>query len=211
MRPKIIVITGIDGAGKTTHAKLLVAYLNERKISSKYVHLTAPNLRITQLLESKFGRKILNKENELFEDNLKGQSRLLKSFGLFFLFRGIYQTWTKIIKNRNSSVIVFDRYAYDDFVRVLWKYKYSIKKLVSLVKFVPKPDILFNLILSPEEAWEREIEGYTSLEQHRRKKNCHNGFISGVREDNKVVDFDVDIADVEKIQKEIRNIFCNEL
>jgi len=208
MKPRLFVFTGIDGAGKTTHAKLLAEYLNEKGISTKYVHLLDPNFRIGRWIGDKFNRKILNKENEflLNKKNKRKLSNLLKGFGLLFLFRGIYQSWIKIIMNRNYSVIVFDRYAYDDFVRVAWKYGYSIDRLSSLIRLVPQPDITFHLILPPREAWRREKEGYTDLEQHTQKGKIEAVFSNKIKKYCNMVDIDVSTRDVEEVQEEIRKI-----
>ena len=43
LRAKFICVTGIDGAGKTTHAKMLVEALKEQGIRARYVYLRAPH------------------------------------------------------------------------------------------------------------------------------------------------------------------------
>lgn len=205
MKPKIIVFTGIDGAGKTTHAKLLNKFLKEKRISSKYVHLLTPNFRIGQWIENRLSKKILDNENKLLLKATHKNSIMLLIFGLFFLLRGIYESWIKTVKNKHYSVIVFDRYAYDDFVRVAWKYKWSLKVLVKLTRLVPKPDIIFYLTLSAEEAWKRENEGYTTLIQHKDKKNHYDKFFSelgGV----KMIQIDVNEKSIIETQEEVRKL-----
>ena len=205
-----IAFTGIDGAGKTTHAKLLDKFLKEEGIPSKYVHLLAPNFGIERWIESKLSNKMLYKENNmLLGATPKKLTKLLTIFGLLFLLRGIYQTWIKIVKNKHYSVIIFDRYAYDDFVRTAWKYKYPLKVLVKLIMLIPKPDVIFYLTLPAEEAWKREKEGYTTLKQHMDKKNYYDKFFSELRKTRKVIQIDVKEKSVEETQREIRRFVTN--
>jgi dTMP kinase len=216
-RPRIIVFTGIDGSGKTTHAKLLTKYLNERGVTSRYVHLLEPNFKIAEWMSERIGRKVLSKENELFSKKGSGvrqkfTRRLMKALGLLFLLRGMYQSWMKLIRNRDFSVMVFDRYAYDDFIRTLWKYGDSFEGLaLSLMIFIPRPDLVFNLTLPPEEAWRREKESNTNLEQHKQKKNYHDYFVNKIRQKTKVIEIDTNTESIEKAQEEIRSIALKEL
>jgi dTMP kinase len=213
----IIVFTGVDGSGKTTHAKLLVKYLNEIGVPSRYVHLLEPNFEIVEWIGEKIGKKLLNKENELlFSKNSRSSQKLtkklMKTLGLMFLFRGIYQSWVKLIRNRNFSIIVFDRYAYDDFIRATWKYGGSFEKLaLPLMRFIPKPSLVFNLTLPPEEAWKREKEGYTNLEQHRQKKSLHDKFINKIKSKARVIEIDTGTKSIDEVEKEIRRIALREL
>ncbi len=177
MMPKIIVITGIDGSGKSTQAHLLKKYLEEIGAKVEITHQFAPETLFGRILLSRIGTNLMQLEKNT--SKLSNPSNTLLRLITFFakieiLLMGIFHTWVKILKNRKNEFIIFDRYFYDNIIKVRWMYGLSNKIRELLEKIVPKPYILFYLDVPAEIAWEREKNGSTTLEQHIKKKNIYD-------------------------------------
>lgn len=100
---------------------------------------------------------------------------------------GLYHTWVKILKNRKMSLLIFDRYFYDDVNKAKWMYNLSnrIEKLAII--FVPKPAFVFYLDVPAEIARDREIDGDTTLEQHIKKKEIYDEWFDNIYKNHKNV------------------------
>ncbi len=166
---KIIVFTGIDGAGKTTQARLLRDTLQEQGLSVQYEHLTGPNLAITRKIKNRVGEKFLDREDKRQLETSDNGSGGFSPIGLFFIYRGIWQSWYNVLSNRDCDVLILDRYLYDDLVRVHWKYDYNPRWLSKLTPLVQSPDLVIYLDCDPEVAWNREINTRTTKQQHKNK------------------------------------------
>jgi thymidylate kinase len=142
-----IVFTGIDGSGKTLHAKLLSQELQKRGLSSVY-------FRPRDLsLVPNFIKKLLEKHPNLSPRNItmaKEYSKfngrdILKAILLtvpFLLYSLIvYYLW--IYRLRRKYIVVCDRYFFDWFYN-LWGNNSSI-----LVRLLPQPNAVFLLDISP--------------------------------------------------------------
>lgn len=192
MLPKIIVFTGIDGSGKTTQAQLLVEHLQKNDIVVSFVQQFAPN-KITKAILKKTAPTLKklerNASNKPYfnQKNSTHQPFLKSLLGMCALTRiictGFVRTWSKVLLNIFSSVIVFDRYFYDDLVKAKWMYGISDRLDEILVHFVPKPFLVFYLNIQPENAWEREMDGDTTLVQHRMKKEIYDEWFERMKKE----------------------------
>ncbi|ELY61123.1 dTMP kinase [Natronolimnohabitans innermongolicus] len=205
----IVVFTGVDGSGKTTQAERLRDALRERGIDARYEHLTGPNLSVTRKLKDRVGEAFLDREDEVQlsdggrESSKSGGSKTFQPMGLFFLYRGTWQSWYNVVANRDADVIILDRYLYDDLVRVNWKYRYNADWLAKLRRLVPDPDLVFWLDTRPDVAWERESDGRTTLEQHERKKACVDAICRRVLSNSTTVPIDTSEQSIEDVHSEV--------
>jgi thymidylate kinase len=221
MFPKIIVITGVDGSGKTTQAQLLVNYFGQKGISVGFAQQFDSETVFGKLILKKAGHSLIKLERSVSDesyfnsDNLKGGSSpktLLKILAkIRIILTGLYHTWVKIFKNRKMAILIFDRYFYDDLNKAKWMYNISkrIEKLA--IKFVPKPAFVFYLDVPVEIAWNREIDSSTTLEQHIKKNEIYDEWFSNMCENHK--NFYKICTDKEVWQNhvEIINILKNEI
>ena len=195
MFPKIIVITGVDGSGKTTQAQLLVNYFRQKDISVGFAQQFDSETVFGKLILKKIGHDLIKLERRVSDephfnsDNLKHGSplkTLLKNLAeIRIILVGLYHTWVKILKNRKKAILIFDRYFYDDLNKAKWMYNIS-KRIENLaIKFVPKPAFVFYLDVPVEIAWNREIDSNTILEQHIKKKDIYNEWFDNMCKNHK--------------------------
>ena len=129
MRPTknkyIIVFEGVDGAGKSTQARLLYFALKKKGLSADLYHFPSNGPIGT------FVRNLL--ENNKF-DSLNEKSKSLLTTADF------YDQY--INKSNESDIIIFDRYIHSNFVSNNTLDKEWIR---TLHKFAPEPDFVFFL------------------------------------------------------------------
>ncbi len=199
----IVVFTGIDGSGKTTQAELLRDALLEEGIDARYEHLTGPNLKSLQILKSHVAESFLNKEEKVQLNPNDNKSESMKPIGLFFLYRGIWQSWFNVVSNRNANVVILDRYLYDDLVRVHWKYAYAENRLSKLTSLVPEPDIIFHLDVKPEIGQNRESGRVKPLEIYEQKRNCVNKINKNSLPDDSTIMIDTSEKSIEQVRDRV--------
>jgi thymidylate kinase len=134
MKRKIIVLTGLDGSGKSTQAELLCGRLNARGIRTETVwmrgesYLTRPVLRLGKALlraprETKrgegieageaYGRYVGTKQTMFRSGLLRAAWRWLAIVDLWISLRVALSRL-----HRETSTIVMDRYIYDTFIDI---------------------------------------------------------------------------------------------
>lgn len=208
---KLVVFTGIDGAGKTTQAKLLRDSLCDEGINAKYEQLMGPNFRMTKVIKDRFGEQFLDYEDEAQLSNSDSSSSAFKPMGLFFLYRGLWQSWINILINRDADIIVLDRYLFDDLVRVHWKYSYSLSWISKVAHLAPTPEFVVYLDAKPEIAWKREDDGRTSIDQHRQKRSCVRRVSDRVLDKECVLKLDTSNLSVDQSHAQIQSAVNNHI
>lgn len=206
----IVVFTGIDGSGKTTQAELLRDALLEEGIDAQYEHLTGPNLKSLQILKSHVAESFLDKEEKVQLNSNDNKSESMKPIGLFFLYRGIWQSWYNVVSNWNADVVILDRYLYDDLVRVHWKYAYAENRLSKLTSLVPEPDIIFRLDVKPEIGQNRESGRVKPLEIYEQKRNCVNKINENSLPDDSTIMIDTSEKSIEQVRDRVFSEFMSE-
>lgn len=212
--PQIIVLTGIDGSGKTTQSQLLKEYLDSN-IRVAFVQQFSSETKIGAHLISKYANKLIACERCVAEDQFHekpaARSRIrkkhfLKVFAEFrIIITGLFHTWVKILRNYNSDIIIFDRYYFDDTNKAIWLYNMPLSVERITYKLVPPPDMLIYLNASPEIAWQREQDCNTTLEQHILKKDVYDNWFKRHNHKNY---YEIRIENgIKEIQHEIVEIF----
>jgi dTMP kinase len=166
---KIVCITGVDGAGKTTLAHELVSSLRTEGKNSIYLYG-----RIYPLISRLFmalGRAVWlhdqdqwrNYEGYSIKKNKTMRNRLLKWMYTTAILVDFYpQIWLKLILNySNGCIIVLDRYIYDTVISDLSAHlNYSIwdtEKAIRLgLRILPTPDVTFLVDLPAKIAYGRK-------------------------------------------------------
>jgi thymidylate kinase len=190
--PKIIVITGIDGSGKTTISSLLEKELQKRTINVRIVQQFAPILIPRKILE-RFGSTFISMERQVADNKNFSRSqntlktRLLRTLAILrILSFGYFHTLANITLNIRADSIISDRYFFDNVLKVNWLYNKSYYDSWFLA-LVPMPDLIVYLDVPPEVGWKRETDGNTTLSQHVSKKQVYDEFYQAFRKNNRPI------------------------
>lgn len=185
---KFILITGLDGSGKTTLARKLVVYLDKYLGNYHYVH--ANEVPVLMRIVKKSIKFIFLRENDAFEDysdyTRKKQEISRKYLLLGKLYRillaidYIPQVFFKIyLPLLIGRKLVVDRYIYDVVANLGLNMNYSpydyIKDINSFFKIFPKPDICFLLDIDEYVAFSRK-DDVPSVEYLKERKTIYDLF-----------------------------------
>ncbi|OYT53221.1 MAG: dTMP kinase [Desulfurococcales archaeon ex4484_217_2] len=137
----LIAIEGIDGSGKTTIAKKIVEWLNERNIKALYT--SEPTRSPIGLL---IKDKIISAE--------KRQDARIEA--LLFAADRLWHVINEILPSLSKNIIVVtDRY-YFSSIAYQGALGAPISWIKELNKFAPKPDLSIYIDITPEEAIRRK-------------------------------------------------------
>lgn len=145
----IIVFEGIDGAGKSTQARLLYFALKKKGLSVDLYHFPSDGLI------GAFVRSLL-KENKF--DTLNEKSKALLTTADF------YDQYH--IKNNEADIIIFDRYIHSSFVS---NDNLDMEWIKALHKYAPDPDIVFFLNCDLESIYKRKDADFGAKNIDRQK------------------------------------------
>ncbi|MEM1661128.1 MAG: hypothetical protein QXR17_08355 [Candidatus Bathyarchaeia archaeon] len=135
LRPHIFFFSGIDGSGKSTHARLLYVYARRNNLKVLYVWLRwSPLLtyillfyslilkRTLKITFTREGRRTIFKIHIFWVDPV-----LKRLFPRFLLFDSLIKYFFKVIIAyiRYLDLIIFDRYFLDVIVDLLWETRNS--------------------------------------------------------------------------------------
>jgi len=176
---KIVVFLGMDGSGKSTLSKYLYEELKKRgyNVTHKWW------LECENSILRKVFRKLWKREDS--KDGYSSNSKLNKSnFLIFKIFRilwpkvvlldylrfGIFKaSFPKMLKA--YDIMIFDRYFYDVIFSIAKEFDFAAYKQAIWFriyrKFLPEPDIIFFIDVSPEVAYMRKKEEICSIENAR--------------------------------------------
>ncbi|TKJ17341.1 hypothetical protein CEE44_02290 [Candidatus Woesearchaeota archaeon B3_Woes] len=172
--PKLIVLIGLDGSGKSTHAKNIIKFLNKNNFKTKYLHLPS----VVPL-------NIIVKERESHKSNNKNNSKksLLISFlrQIAFVIGIYYIIFFKIIPNiLLGRIIVSDRWFYDELVHLKYINMCTFPRLYKFL--IPHPSLLISLSINPKTAMKRKPD---EEEKYYIKKNdLYNSLLKNLKYEN---------------------------
>ena len=146
----LICFTGVDGSGKTTHAKFLKKYLEEQGYSCRYVWgASRPFFSYFFFVLTRVLGYWTNTKKNAYTDPLEYAPRLfVKNLGkVWHLFIFIDYQLKALVKIRLpllvGKVVICDRYFYD-FLMEIRLSNVSSKKFTSVIsKGMPKPLVTF--------------------------------------------------------------------
>ena len=151
----IVGLCGIDGAGKTTVARLVVRQLQERGVRARYRHeLDFPGVRmLMRLFQLVLGRR----RTEAARDRVltgKECNRPVVSFFYHLLIWAdslVSYLWFRV----SPGVVVHDRWPYDFLVQFKMR-GYSNSLITTLFRRFPRPHTLILLTVPHEVAYQRK-------------------------------------------------------
>lgn len=166
---RIICITGIDGAGKSTLARNLVAYFNANGVRAKYFYgRTYP---VISRLFMWIGRTVILRKHDSWNEyqeyhaSKKQKMRnplLLWGYTLAILFDYFIQIWLKLLPLYFSDqILVLDRYIYDTVISDLtvhlnYSKNQTARSIDRGLSLLPIPILTVLIDLQPEVAFSRK-------------------------------------------------------
>ena len=166
MKSSFICFIGVDGSGKTTHAKFLKEYLEKQGYQCKYVW-GAYRLFFSYVffITTKLLGYWKNTKNDVYTDPLEYAPKLNKKnlasiYHLFiFLDYQIIVTIKIRIPIAMGKIVICDRYIYDILMELQLSNNLSEKFFYFLIRSMPQPDITFLMNVKEDIAMHRR--GFT--------------------------------------------------
>lgn len=177
----VISFSGVDGCGKSTHARRTKRYLREKGMCA--VLLEAYQFSLFLSLGRVFGLIGFKKGDSLRPgDPAKKESvakTLLRRLSLvldIFLFKAVILFFRLLGKD----IIVCDRYLYDTLAHVVYTGRISRRQIDFFMKVIPLPGIAFLLTADSKIAMSRE-GAHSDIGYFRDKESIYNGLSGQVR------------------------------
>lgn len=196
----IVGLSGTDGSGKTTVAKLTVEKLQASGLKAMYHHefdylILKPLLRLLAKLGG-------DKRTEAIKERvlLKTETGQPLYSDVYYILIWLDNLASYLYFKLKKGIIIHDRWLYDFFT--FFDHKYYKNRLVKkLFALFPRPNILILLVVSPETAYlrkrgdashvEHDVQYYQNMQlkalENSRRWNC-DGIIDSNKPINEVVD-----------------------
>ena len=190
MEKTIIYVSGIDGCGKTTQAKILVEELRALGYDATYSWLRwepsiADCIKFMRRFKSTNHASALENNNRLVTENLQEtewlsfkrrllSNRLFRRLWFFYACTDYYLSYRKRFKTISSDILVMDRYFYDFMIDQAVNLGLAADKYHELgtgffLSRFRKPDISIIIDLPPDEGYKRKNDGTSVVYLETRK------------------------------------------
>jgi thymidylate kinase len=181
-RPFLVSFSGIDGAGKTTQIEQLTLYLQREGFRVTRLSFW-DNIAVWSNMRAGVGSKTvgLGHSNETAEHSFSPHNnKHIRKWYLTGARAGFYlldaaRLHLQLARQaiRNSDVVIFDRYIYDQIANIDSQSLAARLYRKSLLKLAPVPDLPFVLDASPDAAFARKPE-YPLEFVHRNRRQFLN-------------------------------------
>ncbi len=174
-RSFLICFTGIDGSGKTTHAKSLKDFLNRKGYSCTYVWAASrPILSLTFFAFTRIlGYWKETKKGEYTDPLEFAPERLRTKLSVLwrlFIYVDFQIKVTILVRTRLllGRIVVCDRYVYDMIMELCLSQLYTTRFADLLWKSVPRPEVTFLMDVAGKIASSRRPIPTASLSAKRQ-------------------------------------------
>lgn len=210
MFPKIIVVTGVDGSGKTTQAKLLSEHFKSKGYKCVKTDQFSSG-RLLSILIKILGDRLEDIERgtsnkaEICGDNNQDSKakKLLRTLAITrIILTGLSHTWIRVVQNLSIDYIIFDRYYYDVIIKLIWMYELPRDKLDILTKIIPQPDLVLFLEVDSDTALQRETDDDLTRRQMTLKNKKYTEYFSDKVGDRKFVEINAN-KDIKEVRQNL--------
>jgi thymidylate kinase len=165
LKSVLITFSGIDGAGKSTQIQKLREYLTSQEIPFHQLAFW-DDVAVFRDARSGFSRHVLQSDGRVGSPDRPAARRdkNLQNWPLFLGRAGLHLVDVIHLllvvgrERRRNSVLIFDRYIYDQLAALPMDRGWARWFARLLLRVAPKPDISYLLDASPEVARERKPE-----------------------------------------------------
>ncbi|NTW27257.1 MAG: hypothetical protein HGA36_02965 [Candidatus Moranbacteria bacterium] len=207
---QIISISGLDGSGKSTQAKMLQEFLEAQGKKVQYFHAIEfslaqkiKSLRDQHCLICRF-TKARDKTEPATEKSVTKanwlQIQLRKILLLIDVFR--FKAFKKKLAREKCDFLITDRFFYDSIVNISYLSKRNTPSRAE--KFLPASDFAFYIKLQPESIMTRERVPDQGLDYLKAKKKLYDMY--AILWDFNIIDGS---KDKQTLHEEIRSIITN--
>ncbi|MBB25449.1 MAG: hypothetical protein CME02_08005 [Geminicoccus sp.] len=181
---RVIAITGIDGSGKTSTAKSLRRSLADAGFSTRYQHqFDSIFARVLNAMRpartTKPTKTPATKDGDPASRHPRKASPLQRFTAYaFLLVQAIAANRARLSR---QDFLVFDRYVYDDFVRLRQRYAISERYFSIIEKLVPRPLLLVTLEGDERVTYDRQVDIDTPFERYSEKLRIHTATMDKLR------------------------------
>ena len=177
MKPLLISFSGIDGAGKSTQVEKLRRYLTSAGISVRELTFW-DNIAVLSDMRAGFSRRVLSRDapTDTAEQPALRHDKNVQNWALLVARSALYLLDALSLRRavaraqRSASVLLFDRYIYDQLAVLPMTSRLARAYARLLLKIAPRPDLSYLLDAVPEVALARKPE-YPLAFMHRYRSS----------------------------------------
>jgi dTMP kinase len=157
----LIVLTGIDGSGKTTAARAIVAAARRAGRDALLLRNYAGRRRMS-LLSAKFGMQLHPRMADAVETVIRTANVLVSHARAY----------------RHPGLVIMDRHLHCQLALRQARGLPRGRFLPFLLRTIPKPDVVLHLVIDPEEAHQRVLARGTDTETLDQLNSLKTGYRS---------------------------------
>lgn len=175
----------MDGTGKTTSAKVVKRYLENKGLRCKYIWFPYKPHLIFSYMAVGVAWLLLGRKRPIDKYIPKNRA-LLSVWLLSMLFDYSLYIFCRILPNLLKGILVCDRYVYDVVVRLKFFGALDKKLVKLLLAITPRPDLIFLLDAPPKVALKRKKE--ETLAYYVLQRKLYTEILNSINLDCIVID-----------------------